>query len=71
MPVTHLILLKMLTLQAITKKIKEFLTVDIIEQLAQSRKTRYSQQEHYDCASAFQKSLRGSDANAAIYYLAK
>ena len=28
-------------------------------------------QEHYDCASAFQKSLRGSDANAAIYYLAK
>lgn len=47
------------------------LTVDIIEQLAQSRKTRYSQQEHYDCASAFQKSLRGSDANAAIYYLAK
>lgn len=50
---------------------KRVLTVDIIEQLAQSRKTRYSQQEHYDCASAFQKSLRGSDANAAIYYLAK
>ena len=39
--------------------------------MAQSRKTRYSQQEHYDCASAFQKSLRGSDADAAIYYLAK
>ncbi len=50
---------------------KRVLTVDIIEKLAQSRKTRYSQQEHYDCASAFQKSLRGSDANAAIYYLAK
>ncbi len=47
------------------------LSVDNIERLAQSRKTRYSQQEHYDCASAFQKSLRGSDANAAIYYLAK
>lgn len=53
------------------KEDKRALTVDIIEQLAQSRKTRYSQQEHYDCASAFQKSLRGSDANAAIYYLAK
>lgn len=53
------------------KDSKRFLTIDIIEKLAQSRKTRYSQQEHYDCASAFQKSLRGSDANAAIYYLAK
>ena len=53
------------------KEDKRVLTVDIIEQLAQSRKTRYSQQEHYDCTSAFQKSLRGSDANAAIYYLAK
>lgn len=47
------------------------LDLESIEKLAQSRKTRYSQQEHYDCASAFQKSLRGSDANAAIYYLAK
>lgn len=48
-----------------------FLDVSVLEKLAQSRKTRYSQQEHYDCASAFQKSLRGSDADAAIYYLAK
>lgn len=47
------------------------LDLESVEKLAQSRKTRYSQQEHYDCASAFQKSLRGSDANAAIYYLAK
>ena len=47
------------------------LTIENVERLAQSRKTRYSQQEHYDCASAFQKSLRGSDADAAIYYLAK
>lgn len=27
--------------------------------------------EHYDTVSAFQKSIRGSDVNAAIYYLAK
>ena len=47
------------------------LTVDILESITQQRNTRYSQQEHYDCASAFQKSLRGSDPDAAIYYLAK
>lgn len=47
------------------------LTVKIIEEICQKRNTRYSRQEHYDCASAFQKSLRGSDADAAIYYLAK
>ena len=47
------------------------LTVSIIEEICQKRNTRYSQQEHYDCASAFQKSLRGSDPDAAIYYLAK
>lgn len=47
------------------------LTIDILESITQRRNTRYSTQEHYDCASAFQKSLRGSDADAAIYYLAK
>ena len=47
------------------------LTVRIIEEICQKRNPRYSQQEHYDCASAFQKSLRGSDADAAVYYLAK
>ncbi len=50
---------------------KRNLTVAIIEEICQKRNTRYSQQEHYDCASAFQKSLRGSDPDAAIYYLAK
>ena len=45
--------------------------IENLQTLVQSRATRYSRQEHYDCASAFQKSLRGSDANAAIYYLAK
>lgn len=47
------------------------LTVEILENITQKRNTRYSKQEHYDFASAFQKSLRGSDADAAIYYLAK
>jgi len=53
------------------KENKRNLTVAIIEEICQKRNTRYSQQEHYDCASAFQKSLRGSDVDAAIYYLAK
>ena len=47
------------------------LTIEILESITQRRNTRYSTQEHYDCASAFQKSLRGSDPDAAIYYLAK
>lgn len=47
------------------------LNIETLENISQKRNTRYSQQEHYDCASAFQKSLRGSDADAAIYYLAK
>lgn len=47
------------------------LNIETLENISQKRNVRYSQQEHYDCASAFQKSLRGSDADAAIYYLAK
>ena len=50
---------------------KKILLPKLVENLAQNKKVRYSRQEHYDCASAFQKSLRGSDPNAAIYYLAK
>ncbi len=42
-----------------------------VEELLQKSSIRYSIDSHYDYASAFQKSLRGSDANAAIYYLAK
>ena len=47
------------------------LNVEILESITQKRNTRYSTQGHYDFASAFQKSLRGSDPDAAIYYLAK
>lgn len=50
---------------------KRNLTLEILENLAQEKRIQYAQQEHYDCASAFQKSLRGSDRNAAIYWLAK
>ncbi len=44
---------------------------ETLEELLQKSSIRYSIDSHYDYASAFQKSLRGSDKNAAIYYLAK
>ncbi len=47
------------------------LTLELIENLTQKQTIKYGIQEHYDHASAFQKSIRGSDANAAIYWLAK
>lgn len=50
---------------------KRHVTVEILEQLSQTASIRYSRQEHYDMASAFQKSMRGSDPDAAIYWLAK
>ncbi len=45
--------------------------VETLEQLVQTSSIKYSRQEHYDMASAFQKSMRGSDPDAAIYWLAK
>lgn len=47
------------------------INIKILEEFAQYSSVKYSQQEHYDMASAFQKSLRGSDSDAAIYWLAK
>ena len=47
------------------------ITIEILENLAQTSSIKYSRQEHYDMASAFQKSMRGSDPDAAIYWLAK
>ncbi len=50
---------------------KGSITKELIENLLQSSTSKYGIDEHYDHASAFQKSLRGSDPDAAIYYLAK
>lgn len=49
------------------------LTVEIIRDSAAKRVYQYDNtgQEHYDCASALIKSLRGSDPDAAIYWLAR
>lgn len=39
--------------------------------LTASKKLAYTQENHYDLASAFIKSLRGSDPDAALYYMVK
>ena len=48
------------------------LTDALVEQLAQRNLARYDKggEAHYDVISAFIKSIRGSDPNAALYYLA-
>lgn len=49
------------------------ITKELTEQLSQRSAMRYDRDgdEHYDILSAFQKSMRGSDPNAAIHYLAR
>lgn len=48
-------------------------TDDLLVQLAQQKVALYdkSGEQHYDIISAFIKSIRGSDPNAAVYYLAR
>ena len=49
------------------------ITMEVAEQCIQKRAIRYdkSGDNHYDPVSAFIKSMRGSDPDAALYYLAK
>ena len=44
-----------------------------VEQILSNNSVRYDREgdEHYDTISAYQKSMRGSDPNAAVYYLAR
>lgn len=49
------------------------ITLDIAQDCIQKRALRYDKDgdNHYDTISAFIKSIRGSDPDAALYYLAK
>lgn len=49
------------------------LTMDVVSECIQKRVVRYDKDgdNHYDTISAFIKSMRGSDPDAAVYYLAK
>ncbi|MBQ2705095.1 MAG: replication-associated recombination protein A [Clostridia bacterium] len=48
-------------------------TAEIAEELSQRSSMRYDRDgdAHYDILSAFQKSMRGSDVDAALHYLAR
>ena len=49
------------------------ITLETADQLTQKSAMRYDKDgdEHYDIVSAYQKSMRGSDVNAALHYLAR
>ncbi|PNQ75368.1 AAA family ATPase [Hanstruepera neustonica] len=52
---------------------KIVITNDLVIQHVQNNIVRYDKtgEQHYDIISAFIKSIRGSDPNAAVYYLAR
>lgn len=52
---------------------KRIISDETVEMLTQKSAVRYDREgdEHYDLLSAFQKSMRGSDPDAAIHYLAR
>ncbi len=52
---------------------KIHLTLEVAQECIQRRRVRYDKggDSHYDTISAFIKSMRGSDPDAAVYYLAK
>ncbi|WP_202637957.1 replication-associated recombination protein A [Bailinhaonella thermotolerans] len=49
------------------------ITVEVLEKAVDKAAVRYDRQgdQHYDVISAFIKSMRGSDADAAVHYLAR
>lgn len=55
------------------KKGKKHITLEIAQECIQKRHLRYDKKgdDHYDIISAFIKSMRGSDPDAAVYWLAR
>lgn len=56
-----------------TNEASLLITNQLVEQVIQQKMALYdkSGEQHYDIISAFIKSIRGSDPNAALYYLAR
>ena len=52
---------------------KKRITLDMIRQVTRRTAMRYDREgdDHYDIVSAYQKSMRGSDPDAALHYLAR
>ena len=57
----------------VTQNNKKHITLEITDELVQKSSVRYDRDgdEHYDIISAYQKSMRGSDPDAALHYLAR
>lgn len=60
-------------LSSVSSDGKRVVTKELAENLTQKSGMRYDRDgdEHYDIISAYQKSMRGSDPNAALHYLAR
>lgn len=56
-----------------TRDGKKIITLETAEELTQKSAMRYDRDgdEHYDIVSAYQKSMRGSDPDASLHYLAR
>jgi len=52
---------------------KDIISEDVVEQILEGNSVRYDRDgdEHYDIVSAYQKSMRGSDVDASLHYLAR
>ncbi len=57
----------------VTQGDKKHITMDTANELVPKSSVRYDRDgdEHYDIISAYQKSMRGSDPDAALHYLAR
>ncbi len=64
---------KALNTLEIAADLKSHVSLELLKSVLQKRTLRYDKngEQHYDIISAFIKSMRGSDVNAAIYYLAR
>ena len=64
---------ELLTLSARSEEDGKFVPLALARELSQRSAMRYDREgdEHYDIVSAYQKSMRGSDPDAAIHYLAR
>lgn len=50
---------------------RDEITLEDVERARQTRVLRYGEDDHYDVISAFIKSIRGSDPDAGLYWLAR
>ena len=53
------------------KSEKIIINTDVIKESIQQKSIHYDSDTHYDLASALQKSMRGSDPDATVYWLAR